>query len=69
MNTKRKRRYFYHDMANHLQVASRMSPEDGNASSPLHTATETQQSRACGFQPPDVDTYTDKMSGHKRPAG
>ena len=31
MNTKRKRRYFYHDMANHLQVASRMSPEDGNA--------------------------------------
>ena len=31
MNTKRKRHYFYHDMANHLQVASRMSPEDGNA--------------------------------------
>ena len=31
MNTKRKLRYFYHDLANHLQVASRMNTEDGKA--------------------------------------
>ena len=76
MNTKRKRRYFYHDMANHLQVASRMSPEDGNAyleemiqksGIKLKNIKHTDQTEAFGELMKCLDRLQDQKVGSEKP--
>ena len=76
MNTKRKRRYFYHDMANHLQVASHMSPEDGNAyleemiqksGIKLKNIKHTDQTEAFGELMKCLDRLQDQKVGSEKP--
>ena len=76
MNTKRKRRYFYHDMANHLQVAFRMSPEDGNAyleemiqksGIKLKNIKHTDQTEAFGELMKCLDRLQDQKVGSEKP--
>lgn len=76
MNTKRKLRYFYHDMANHLQVASRMSPEDGNAyleemiqksGIKLKNIKHTDQTEAFGELMKCLDRLQDQKVGSEKP--
>ena len=76
MNTKRKLRYFYHDMANHLQVASRMSPEDGNAyleemiqksGIRLKNIKHTDQTEAFGELMKCLDRLQDQKVGSEEP--
>ena len=76
MNTKRKRRYFYHDMANYLQVASRMSPEDGNAyleemiqksGIKLKNIKHTDQTEAFGELMKCLDRLQDQKVGSEKP--
>ena len=76
MNTKRKLRYFYHDMANHLQVASRMSPEDGNvyleemiqkSGIELKNIKHTDQTEAFGELMKCLDRLQDQKVGSEKP--